>query len=315
MEFAMTESRKTNGVALWLTVVAAVTVLYALSSGPANWVTLKGYVPSGISLFVSAPLFRIVGRCPDGMQEKFGLWLSLWHPRNWDEKMRLGMGEELDKALFNGMPEAIAREALQENAAAYCARGVASCETGKFDEAVVDLSEAIRLDPQDARALVNRGIAWAGKKDFDKAITDFNEAIRLDPKLAPAYGNRSLAWQDTGEYEKALSDIEEMIRLAPGDVFAHSNCAWLLATCPDGKCRDGKRAVELATTACELSAWTAADDVDTLAAAYAEAGDFENAIKWQERALELSAPTDRDEFRGRLALFKSHKPYRDEPMK
>jgi tetratricopeptide (TPR) repeat protein len=259
------------------------------------------------------------------MQEKFAHWLSLWHPSEYDEKMR-EEGEALAKEVFNGMAEAIIRESLKGKAAdlstpggreavAYSARGIEWCEKGKFDEAIGDLNEAIRLDPQDARALVYRGIAWAGKNDFDQAIADFSEAIRLDPKLASAYGNRSLTWQDIGEYERAISDAEEMIRLDPNGVFAHSNCAWLLATCPDGKCRDGKRAVKLATTACELSGWMDADDIDTLAAAYAEVGDFENAIKWQEKALERSPPTDRDEFQGRLALFKSHTPYRDEPVK
>jgi tetratricopeptide (TPR) repeat protein len=247
------------------------------------------------------------------------------------------VGEAIAKEVFKEMAEEIAREVLKGKAAdsttpggtdadqserelpgtadAYSARGIAWCEEGKFDEAIADFNEALRLEPQNARALVNRGNAWDGKKDFDKAIADFTEAIRLDPKLAAAYGNRSLTWQDLGEYEKAASDIEEMIRLEPNSVFALGNCAWLLATCPDDKCRDGKRAVKLATTACELSGWVEVDDIDTLAAAYAEVGDFENAIKWQERALELAPPADRVEFRDRLALFKSGQPYRDEPMK
>ena len=95
----MTDSRRRGGVALWLTVVVTAAVFYVASSGPGNWLTLKGYVPSGISLFVYAPLCWIVEHCPEAAQEKFGQWLSLWHPSDWDEKMR----EQIGEALANGM--------------------------------------------------------------------------------------------------------------------------------------------------------------------------------------------------------------------
>jgi len=88
--------------------------------------------------------------------------------------------------------------------------------------------------------------------------------------------------------------------------------AWLLATSAEAQWRDGKRAVELARTACNLSGWRVPDLFDTYAAALAEAGKFEDAVKWQEAALES------DEFarlhgsgaRARLRLYREGKPYR-----
>src|SRR5205823_551843 len=122
--------------------------------------------------------------------------------------------------------------------------------------------------------------AWWAKKEHDKALADYSEAIRLDPKDADAYNNR----------------------------------AWLWATCPEAKFRDGRRAVESATRGCELSGWKGAAYVATLAAACAEAGDFSAAVKWQEKANVLYIdPKDKDKGRKRLELYKSKKPYHEPP--
>ena len=88
--------------------------------------------------------------------------------------------------------------------------------------------------------------------------------------------------------------------------------AWLLATAPDDKVRDGKRAVELAKTACELTEHKNGGYLDTLAAAYAEAGDFKNAVEWQEKAIKAGDMPikDMDAAKKRLELFKNKKPYR-----
>jgi hypothetical protein len=88
----------------------------------------------------------------------------------------------------------------------------------------------------------------------------------------------------------------------------------LLATCPKDSVRDGNKAIKLATKGCELSAWKVAGYLSTLAAAYAETRQFEEAVKWQKKALDLwyGDDEDREKARQRLKLYEAEKPYRDD---
>ena len=87
--------------------------------------------------------------------------------------------------------------------------------------------------------------------------------------------------------------------------------AWILATCSDAKYRNGASAVESAKVACELSDWKQPSFLDTLAAAFAEAGDFESATKWQSKAIDLATDAaEKQELQTRLKLYRDRKPYR-----
>src|SRR5262249_61888381 len=102
--------------------------------------------------------------------------------------------------------------------------------------------------------------------------------------LASACYSRGWAWLTKREYDRAIADSDQATRLKPRDAAAYNGRAWLWATCPDAKYRDGERAVESATTACELSRWNDPNQLDALAAADAEAGDVAAAGTWQEEA-------------------------------
>ncbi len=193
----------------------------------------------------------------------------------------------------------------------YEIRGSAWEAKGEYDKAISDHNEAIRLDPKFAAAYNSRGHAWKAKREIDKAISDHNEAIRLDPKFAAAYNSRGNAWKFKGEIDKAISDYNEAIRLDPKDAHLYNQIAWIQATHQIPRYRDGRKAVENATKACELTDWKNDSWIDTLAAAYAENGDFSEAVRWQQKAIELASSEKlKADYRSRLSLYQARKPYR-----
>jgi tetratricopeptide (TPR) repeat protein len=86
-----------------------------------------------------------------------------------------------------------------------------------YDKAIADLTQAIRLDPDNAKAYSFRGTAYLCKNDYDKAIADYNRAIQLDQNYAGAYSNRGNVYGIKGEYSRAISDFEVALRLEPND--------------------------------------------------------------------------------------------------
>ena len=181
-----------------------------------------------------------------------------------------------------------------------------------YDKAIADCNQAIDLGCRDPLARIYRGLAWCEKKEYEKAVADYTEVIRLDAQNAFAYFARASAWGAKQEYARADADLGEALRLEPQNPVTCNGRAWTWATCPNAKYRDGQKAVEFATKACELTDWNEAGIIDTLAAAYGEAGDFALARKWQTRAVELETdPKNKDEFIARLKLYQEKKAYRD----
>ena len=132
-----------------------------------------------------------------------------------------------------------------------------------------------------------------------------------DPQTAIGYVERGVQSEQLRKYEDALIDHSEAIRLDPNLADAYNGRAWIYAAASDLRFRNGQSAVADATKACNLTAWKKPEFIDTLAAAYAEAGDFGEAVKWQTNALELVDKLDKRGFRSRLKLYKSGTAYHD----
>lgn len=195
--------------------------------------------------------------------------------------------------------------------------------TGEIGMAKSKYNDSLRLDPNNSKVYTNRGSIWNDIDEFDKSIKDLNEAIRLDPKFAYAYMNRGFTWHRKGEYDKALNDYNKAIKLYPKFSDAYNFRGWLYATCTDSRYRNGKQAVKDATKACEQTGWKEPGSIDTLAAAYAEKGDFANAVKMQQKGIDLFPAVEKADFStriviknlvSRLELYKAGKPYREEAM-
>ena len=186
------------------------------------------------------------------------------------------------------------------------------------DGAIADYAEALRVAPEDKTAAavsyVNRGQIESDRNDLEAALADCSKAVLLLPTNPVVYVCRSRVLSAGGRYERALADCDQAVEIGPKDSWGHDFRAWIRATCPEAKFRDGKKAVEGATRACELSDWKNPSCLETLAAAEAESGDFDAAVKWQARALELVKDDEvKPRFRERLELFGKKQPYRDTP--
>lgn len=206
----------------------------------------------------------------------------------------------------------------QMNSEAFYYRGLAYVMTGEFERALTDFTDAVRLNPKYAEAYRDRGGTYYGQNQLQKALDDLNTTLKLTPDDPKAHYVRAEILYDMREYEKAMADCREAVRLDPKNSIAQAILAQILACCPIDKHRDGKEALKSATTACELSQWKSYLALEVLAAAYAELGQFDEAIKWERKARETmkTAPKSLlEKYDRRIRLYEKHKPLRLPTMK
>jgi len=224
-----------------------------------------------------------------------------------------------------------------------------------YDKAIEDYSEAIRLNPKDARSFYGRAYAHGLKHKFKETIEDCAKVLEIEPRNLDAYKMRASSYWKEGNFGKALGDLEQAIRLAPsdpdlyemrGDMYerreefataakdyqvvarlrpkdadALRTYAWLLVYSDDKSVQNGVAAMTAAKTACELSSWTNSINMEILAAACAKAGEYDRAIDYEKQAMNVEGVTaeERERMLKELWRLDDYRLYRDStnrpPMK
>ncbi|MGA2258019.1 MAG: tetratricopeptide repeat protein [Thermoguttaceae bacterium] len=195
-------------------------------------------------------------------------------------------------------------------------RAILLADLGKYDAAIEELQNMHRANPKDSLTMLQLGMVYTSMKKYDKAIEVYDAILTDRPDDVEAMRGRGDALLNLGRRSNAESDYEQALKLQPHDVGILNNYAWVLATAPEDKLRDGHRALALATDACRQTDYKEDYILSTLAAAYAETGDFESARKWAAQAVEAkpgphAEPSRKDELKKELESYKASKPWRE----
>lgn len=190
-------------------------------------------------------------------------------------------------------------------------RGAILAALGKFDEAAREIATLLRDNPDNILVRLQLAIYLNAAGKSNQAIERFTEVLQVDPENAVAHRGRADAYLNIGQHDKAIADYEVALKGAPDDSGILNNFAWVLATSPDDPLRNGKRAVEMAEKACQLTDHQEAHILSTLAAAYAEIGDFEQARKWAQQAVTLGDESVLEQLKEELESYQQNKPWRE----
>jgi tetratricopeptide (TPR) repeat protein len=194
--------------------------------------------------------------------------------------------------------------------------GNAFRQKGRIDKAIVHYQKALQINPDYAEAHNNLGSAFLQMGRMDEAIIQYQTALRIKPDYAEAHNNLGNAFRQMGRMDEAIVHYQKALQIKPDYPGALNNLARVLATCPQASLRNGNKAVELAQRANQLTGDGNPVVLGTLAAAYAEAGRFPEAVKTAQRALQLAERQSNtalaDAIRSQLKLYQAGIPFHQE---
>jgi Flp pilus assembly protein TadD len=237
-------------------------------------------------------------------------------PDSWDAEYNLGtalLGKaQVDEAILH-CERAVRMRPTDPDA--QVALGNALFQKGRVDEAIAHYQEAITAQPEHFLARYTLGHALLEKGDLGGAIEVCRSALLLRPSDVDCQTTLAIALEEKGNPVEAIQHYQKALELAPRAVPTLTNLAWLLATSPDASLRNGPKAIELAKQADRLVGGTNTLVLRTLAAAYAENGEFANAIRTARSAMQLArmhgeeaVMTDLDQ---QIALYQLGMSYRE----
>jgi tetratricopeptide (TPR) repeat protein len=169
--------------------------------------------------------------------------------------------------------------------------------------------EIVKLNPKNVEVYLLAAAECRSKHNFEGAVEYCNEILEEDDKNTDAYVLKGLCYRNMRENRKAVDNFRKAIELDKANIPSLQELSWLLSTQREDELRDGKYALKLARRSCELTKWENPLCLRSLAAAYAEIGDFSSAVKYQIESIEKGSSADSSEKI--LDFYKSGKPYRE----
>ena len=178
-----------------------------------------------------------------------------------------------------------------------------------------NVDAVLQRDPTFWPALYVSAQIYSHEGKYDLALKNCNEALRQDRSVVEAALLRANINARLGKYAEALKEYDYLVSLHPKNVTLArilSDRAWFYATCPNGSFRNGQQAVKDAKVACSIMVWKDENMIDTLAAAYAETGDFNSAVQYAAQALAIKdiSPEDSKRIQRHLESFQQRNPIR-----
>jgi superkiller protein 3 len=216
------------------------------------------------------------------------------------------------------MDEAIAQyqralEIKPDNEKAHYNLGNVSRDLGRMNEAISRYQKALAINPNYVEAINNLGVVFARQGRMEEAIAHFQKALIIKPDDANIHYNLGNAFRDQGRMEEAIAQFQKALAIKPNYVEAQDTMARVLATCPQSSLRNGIKAVGLAERANQLAGGKNPMILATLAAAYAEAGRFPEAVETAQRALRLTETPSNTALAGalqsQLKLYQAGTPF------
>jgi tetratricopeptide (TPR) repeat protein len=211
------------------------------------------------------------------------------------------------------------QKALQINpdyAEAHINFGIALLQKGDVDEAIVHYQKALQINPDYAEAHVDLGNALFKKGNVDEAMAHYQMALKINPNIAEAHSNLGNALLQKGDVDGAIAHYQRALQIKPDYLQVENVLAWVLATTPQASLRNGNQAVKLAQQANQLAGGENPSILCTLAAAYAEVGRFNDAVRSSQKAVELEQAAGRtdlaEQINGELKLYEAGVPFHQE---
>lgn len=189
---------------------------------------------------------------------------------------------------------------------AYENLGFVYVKLGRNAEAIQALKDFIRIAPDDANAYCYLGFTYHTLGRYEEAMEFYKQAIAIDPNSARAYNYLGLTAFNLGSYNEAIKNYKHAIKIDPNFALAHFNLGLAYHVL-----KRYDEAIASHKQACKLTDYKDHFPIAALASAYAESGDFEKAIEYQQKAIELADEKDKIEYKKHLATYESHKPWRE----